>query len=34
MLMDGGPATVYGPRAMAAFSEFATPIAPLAQVPS
>jgi AhpD family alkylhydroperoxidase len=25
LLMDGGPATVYGPRAWAAFQEFATP---------
>ena len=25
LLMDGGPATVYGPRALAAFDEFAAP---------
>lgn len=25
LLMDGGPATVYGPRAWAAFQEFTTP---------
>src|SRR5438105_2000611 len=27
MLMDGGPATVYGPRAWAAYREFARPAA-------
>lgn len=26
LLMDGGTATVYGPRAWAAFEEFATPV--------
>lgn len=25
MLMDGGPATIYGPRALEAFDSFATP---------
>jgi AhpD family alkylhydroperoxidase len=25
ILMNGGPATVHGPRALAAFAEFATP---------
>ena len=28
LLMDGGPASVYGPRALAAFDEFAPPEAP------
>ena len=27
LLMDGGTATVYGPRALAAFEEFAAPVA-------
>jgi len=27
ILMNGGPATVYGPRAWAAFNEFAAPVA-------
>ena len=27
LLMDGGTATVHGPRALAAFDEFATPVA-------
>ena len=27
MLMNGGPATVYGPRALAAFDDFAAPTA-------
>ena len=28
ILMNGGPATVYGPRALAAFDDFATPAEP------
>lgn len=28
ILMNGGPGTVWGPRAMAAFEEFASPAAP------
>ena len=28
LLMDGGPVSVYGPRAWAAFDEFAPPAAP------
>jgi len=28
ILMNGGPATVYGPRALAAFDDFTTPTAP------
>ena len=31
LLMDGGTATVYGPRAWAAFEEFASPMASAAQ---
>jgi AhpD family alkylhydroperoxidase len=31
LLMDGGTATVYGPRAWAAFEEFAAPVASAAQ---
>ncbi len=31
LLMDGGTATVYGPRAWAAFEEFACPVASAAQ---
>jgi hypothetical protein len=30
-LMDGGSATVYGPRAWAAFEEFASPVASAVQ---
>jgi AhpD family alkylhydroperoxidase len=30
LLMDGGPVSVYGPRAWAAFDEFAPPVAPAA----
>jgi AhpD family alkylhydroperoxidase len=34
VLMNGGPATVYGPRAFAAFQEFASPAEPIEPPPA
>lgn len=34
ILLNGGPATVYGPRALSAFHEFATPTTPTEPAPT